>query len=326
MREWRRAGRPRRLTGRSAMLSPPAAAGDFPDPFVVVTPTGYVAYATNARGCNVQVRASSDLLTWTARPDALPVLPRWAVGGHTWSPAVIARGGDYYLWYAVRDPVSGRQVISVAHGERSVGPFEDHSPAPALAQLDLGGSIDPSPFVDEDTGSAFLCWKADANALDRLSTLFIQPLSDDGASLVGSPAPMLVHDRQWERPLIEAPSMVYEAGMYWLFYSAGWWESGGYGIGYATAPNPLGPWTKRTTRRPWVSSQGPVAGPGGAEVFRGRDGTLYVAYHAWEAGSVGYSAGGSRSLRLGMLDLSGRKPVLSPLPVGNGGRGEGASR
>ena len=39
----------------------------------------------------------------------------------------------------------------------------DMSTAPLIYQLSLGGSIDPSPFVDAD-GAAYLVWKADANA------------------------------------------------------------------------------------------------------------------------------------------------------------------
>lgn len=295
----------------SVVLSNPAAPGDFPDPFLLTTSSGYVAYGTNAGGANVQVRTSSDLRTWTAAADALPVLPPWAEPGFTWSPSVLALGPSHALWYVVRHATSGRQVLSVAHATSPVGPFEDRSSVPAVAQLDLGGSIDPSPFVDED-GSLYLCWKADSNAIDRPSTLWAQALRDDGGAVVGEPTRLLVHDRRWERPLIEAPSMVF-AGGYWLFYSGGWWESDRYGIGYATAPHPLGPWTKQTRDRPWAASSPHALGPGGAEVFGGHDGTLHLAYHAWSRRAVGYRAGGSRTLRIGELDLSGSKPALAPL-------------
>ena len=295
----------------SVLLSDPAAPGDFPDPFVLTVPSGYVAYGTNAGGVNVQVRTSSDLRTWANGADALPTLPSWAAPGFTWSPSVLARGRTYALWYVVRHAASGRQVISVAHATSPLGPFEDRSSEPAVAQLDLGGSIDPSPFVDTD-GTPYLCWKADSNAIDRPSTLWAQPLREDGGAVVGEATALLVHDRRWERPLIEAPSMVIADG-YWLFYSGGWWESDGYGIGYATASNPLGPWTKQTRRRPWAASSPTAMGPGGAEVFRGHDTMLYLAYHAWSAGAVGYGGGGARTLRIGELDLTGSKPALAPM-------------
>lgn len=301
------------MASSPARLSPPAVAGDFPDPFVLPTESRYVAYGTNAGDCNVQVRTSADLRSWSAGPDALPRVARWAVAGWTWSPAVLARPGGYVLWYVVREPRSGRQVISVAHGARPEGPFEDRSAGPAIAQLDLGGSIDPSPFVDTD-GRAYLLWKADANALGRPSTLWAQRLDDEGDAVVDEAVVLLSHDRRWERPLIEAPSVATAGGRYWMLYSGGWWESDSYGIGVAVADRLLGPWHKLTRRRPWVASDATAAGPGGQEVFADRQAdTTYLAYHAWDPERVGYARGGQRSLRIGELELGDDLPALRPL-------------
>jgi beta-xylosidase len=287
--------------------------GDFPDPFVCPTASGFIAYGTNSAGVNVQVRTSPDLWTWSPVQEALPSVARWATTGWTWSPAAVVSGGGAVLWYVVREPRSGRQVISVAHGAEPVGPFHDRSEGPAIAQLELGGSIDPSPFVDVD-GTAYLLWKADANALGRRSNLWGQRLNDERDALVDGAVPLLDHDRRWERPLIEAPSMTTVGGRYWLFYSGGWWESAGYGIGIAVADHPLGPWRKLTRRRPWVTSQEMGAGPGGQEVFRDGTGVTYLAYHAWDPARVGYGAGGERSLRIGVLEFGGDElPELRPL-------------
>ena len=43
-------------------------------------------------------------------------------------------------------------------------PFIDRSSEPLIFQHRRGGSIDPSPFVDDD-GRAYLLWKSDDNAL-----------------------------------------------------------------------------------------------------------------------------------------------------------------
>ena len=37
---------------------------------------------------------------------------------------------------------------------------------------------------------------------------------------------------------------------YYLFYSANWWESSSYGIGYAVCSSPAGPCTKKTLDGP----------------------------------------------------------------------------
>lgn len=290
---------------------PAVHGGDFADPFVVPAAGAYYAYATNAGPANVQVMRSDDLSSWEHLGDALPALPAWARPGWTWAPVVLPRGGRYVLYYTVREPRSGRQAISVAVADRPDGPFRDGSAAPFVFQAERGGSIDPSPFVDVD-GTPYLLWKSEDNALDRPSSLWAQRLAPDGLALVGEPAELLRHDRRWERPLVEAPAMLELAGTYLLFYSARDWESQGYGVGYATAPTPLGPFRKVTTHRPWVSSRGDVAGPGGQEFFVDAEGNLRMAFHAWAPGSIGYAAGGARTLRIASIGFVGSRPVIRP--------------
>ncbi len=306
----------------SVRLSPPAAQGAFPDPFVVAAGGRYVAFATNGEGRNVRVRESPDLRRWQERPDALPVLPSWARAGRTWSPAVLERNGAWVMWYATRHAETGRQAISAAAGSDPLGPYHDTGEAPAVFQRDEGGSIDPSPFVDDD-GTAYLVWKADANAVGRTAVLYGAPLDASATALAAEPVPLLCRDQRWERPLVEAPCVTRWGERYVLFYSGSGWESDRYAIGYATACHPLGPWRKETKRRPWASSSADVAGPGGQEVFTGLDGVRYLAYHAWDAGAVGARRGGRgsggggrgarRALRIGRLDLDGDAPGLAPL-------------
>ena len=298
-----RAGAARPQTG-----GPPVDDRDFPDPFVLRLGSTYYAYATNAGGANVQVMRSADLTGWEALPDALPVLPSWAGPGRTWAPAVLPRGDRYLLYYTVREPTSDRQCVSVATARTPAGPFAGGT-GPLVFQLERGGSIDPSPFVDPD-GTAYLLWKSDDNAFERPSSLWGQPLSADGLALSGTPTELLRHDRDWERPLIEAPAMVCVDGVYYLFYSARWWESADYAVGYAIALAPLGPFLKVTNTRPWMMTGGPAAGPGGQELFRHADGALWMAYHGWTPGRVGYGVGGARSLRLSRLVFAGGRPTV----------------
>ncbi|HEX7276074.1 MAG TPA: glycoside hydrolase family 43 protein, partial [Acidimicrobiales bacterium] len=205
-----------RLTRRSQRAWGAAVhPGDFADPFVLHVDGTYYAYATQVGTQNVQVMRSTDLVSWEHLGDALAGLPGWAGEGRTWSPVVLPRGDEYVLYYVVREPASDRQAISTARAPRPEGPFVDDSAGPLVFQLDRGGSIDPSPFVDED-GTAFLLWKSDDNALKQSSSLWIQPLAADGA-LAGSPTELLRHDRGWERPLIEAPAMVRVGRRYYLF-------------------------------------------------------------------------------------------------------------
>ena len=292
----------------SGAASPgPVYAPDFPDPHVLRVESTYYAYATNVGGTNVQVISSPDLVSWTSLGDALPELPRWAQAGFTWAPEVCSYDGGYLLYYTVREPASGRQAISVAAGSRPEGPFVDRSATPLVFQLDRGGSIDPSPFVDGD--DLYLFWKSDDNALHRPSALWGQRVTAGGLALTGEPTWLLSHDRPWERPLIEAPSMVRWGDTYFLFYSANWWESVNYAIGYATGSTPLGPFDKVTRDGPWVSSRGQAAGTGGQAFFTDADGELRMAYHAWHH-KVGYANGGTRSLWVGRVRFVDGAPVL----------------
>src|SRR5437868_5490532 len=75
-----------------AVSTVPAYAGDFPDPFVLTVGTTYWAYSTGSAGRNLQVMSSTDLETWTAAADPLPVLPAWAQPGFTWAPGVLRSG------------------------------------------------------------------------------------------------------------------------------------------------------------------------------------------------------------------------------------------
>jgi beta-xylosidase len=291
------------------MGTSPVDPRDFPDPFVLHAGGTYFAFATNAGQTNVQVMTSTDLVHWQTQGDALPDLPTWAARGFTWAPTVLPREGGYVLFYTVREPRAGRQAISLGYSTSPGGPYTDASSAPLIYQLPLGGSIDASPFVDTD-GTAYLLWKADSNAIKQPSSLWIQPLTADGQGLSGGPARVLGYDAAWEDPLIEAPSLVHDAGTYYLFYSANWWNTDRYAIGYATAADLLGPYTKATTTGPWFASDDAVAGPGGQEWFTDSSGQLRMAYHGWQPAQVGYP-GGARSLRLVVVSLAGGSPVAS---------------
>jgi beta-xylosidase len=288
----------------------PVYNGDFPDPYVLRVGSTYYGYATQAGNVNVQLLRSSDLLAWEPRGDALPQLPSWAQPGWTWAPAPLPRGDRYALFYTVREPRSGRQAISVASAAQPEGPFVDNRSEPLIFQLDRGGSIDPSPFVDHD-GTVYLLWKSDDNALNQPSSLWCQRLTPDGLTLTGSPTELLRQDREWERPLIEAPAMVLAGGTYYLFYSANWWESANYAIGYGVGAAPTGPFRKVTVAGPWLASGSEAAGPGGQEFFTDSSAVLHMAYHAWTPGTIGYAAGGARSLRISRVEFVGGRPRVA---------------
>jgi hypothetical protein len=292
------------------LFTAPIYPGDFADPFSLRGPDANYAYATNTASANVPVLRSPDGLEVQYLGDALPQLPPWTAKGFVWAPSVLALSPDrYVLYYTTIDDTSKRQCISRATATTPAGPFADDSAAAMICQLDLGGSIDPSPFVDSD-GTPHLLWKSDGDCCKLPTTIWSAPLSADGLSLAGPPVALIGADQPWEGDLVEGPSMVRAGGSYLLFYSANAWNTADYAIGYAECDSVQGPCRKPTTE-PWMRSTGRARGPGGQEFFTG-EGTgtssAWMVYHGWLPGQVGPPEG-QRRLYLDEIRVEDGRPV-----------------
>lgn len=298
------------VSGPCTQLAGGAGAGlvypfDFPDPDVILVGHTYYAYATNSVAGNIQIIQSSDMAHWTAVGNALPKLPSWAAANYTWAPSVAQLGGTFELYYAVDVAGTKTECISVATATQPQGPFIDKSTGPLECQKALGGSIDPSSFVDTN-GTPYLEWKSGGPGS---SAIWSQPLTAAGTAFVaGTNATLLLTPSQaWESGTVEAPDLVTNGGHYFLFFSGNDWNTASYAVGVATCSGPLGPCTD-TSPSAILSSGGTVAGPGGESVFTDSAGATFIAFHAWVAGSVGFP--NSRDLYIRSLSLSGPVPVV----------------
>jgi beta-xylosidase len=83
-------------------------------------------------------------------------------------------------------------------------------------------------------------------------------------------------------PTVEGPFMELHNGTYYLFYSGGSFQ-GAYGMGYATASTPTGPFTKSPTN-PILTDTSTVLSPGGGDdLVTGPHGGLWMVYAARES-------------------------------------------
>lgn len=258
----------------------PAVGRDFPDPDVLRTDDGYIAYATNANLRNVQVAVSDDLETWEVRAeDALPALPPWAIPGKTWAPEVSSfEPGAYTMYFTATDAESGRQCIGRAVADDPLGPFASTDEGMLVCPVDEGGAIDAG--VAEVDGAPYLLWKNDGNCCSQDTWLYASPLSADGSTIIGERIPLVKQTEPWEGDLVEAPTLVEREDALVLLYSANGYGGDEYAVGIATAPDLEGPWTKAP--EPLLQTAGsPFRGPGGQDLVDAPDGSLRMVVHSW---------------------------------------------
>ena len=175
----------------------PAFAGDAPDPDVVYSAGTYYAFTTGtALGNNLQAlvdTSGSPATGWrsyTGMDDgstALPTPPAWEEPNSQTSPGVFLYGGHWVMFYdASRNghpEDSGYSCLSVATTSAltpSAPAFTDTSTGPLYCGTPGVGVLDPSPFVDPNTGVAYLLWKSNDGSSSAASQIWSVQLSAVG--------------------------------------------------------------------------------------------------------------------------------------------------
>lgn len=274
-------------------MSRPVLDLDWPDPCLLRVGQAWYAYATASAGTHIQVAVSDDLSHWERLGDALPDLPSWVDEGYEWAPKVAHVDGWYNLYFAARHRDTGQQALGVAWGDRPEGPFTAD-----LRPL-LVGFIDPDVFCDRD-GKLYILY---AGCGETSGAIWGQRLTPDGCALMGEPVRLLEVDRETERGVAEAPTLLTAPnGAYVLLYSVAPFDTREYAVHWAASLDPLRPFWK----------------PHANELITGRDGPGHcdvcgdtLIYHRWH-GPIGYERGGYRAAHLARLawDERGRPQVV----------------
>jgi beta-xylosidase len=277
---------------------------DFADPFVLQSRGAYYAYGTAAPGPDGRIfpiLRSADLVRWEPLAGALEPL---VDGFSYWAPEVAEKDGRFYLFYSASTSASDEHHrLRVAMAEDPAGPFVDSG---RLILPGAGFTIDASPFRDPKTGRWYLFFATDYEADEPHGTgLAVVELAEDMTSAVAAPRPIVRAVADWqiyERNrdykgrvwsawhCVEGPNVVYHDGRYYCFYSGGAWHGDRYGVGFAVADHPLGPWRDDfAPHGPYVLEgiPGKVLGPGHCSHVLGPDGrTQFLVYHAWDPGKT----------------------------------------
>jgi GH43 family beta-xylosidase len=297
------------------------------DPFVLKASDGkYYCYPTSAGDQGYKAWISDDLVNWRELGFVYEKNEKSWGYKQFWAPEVVEHNGRFYMYYTARWTEKDSLRIGVAVADKPYGPFIDVYNRP---MFDFGyAAIDANVLIDED-GGKYLYYSRDCSenyvGERRESHIYGIRLADDMISVVGEPALLLKPDQEWE--LKSGPKVYWNEGafalkrngVYYLMYSANFYASKHYSVGYATSDRPLGPFHKYEHNPVLASNSDDISGPGHHCVIDSPDGSeLFVVYHTHTDAALG---GGNRQVCIdrmgfredGSIYVSG--PTLTDQPV-----------
>jgi beta-xylosidase len=293
-------------------------AHDAPDPFILRRGTTYYAYTTGTSwGNHIGILKASDAngpfrtitgkswgssafpsVHWSSAPAA------WQVPGTQVAPAVVPRKGKWVLYYSAKRKTTGQWCLSVATASNPQGPFVDRTGNTPWYCLDsYGGAVDPNPYVGTNN-IPWLHFKSNTGSHAMSARIWAMKLNATGLARVGAPRTIFTQNSAtypWETT-VENPQMVRRHGRRYLFYSGNRWDSASYAMNYALCDRVDGG-CRRLRSTPFLTSFGPVKGPGGGMAFSDHSGSWWLTFHAWESGCSSYGCGGKRELYVKRLDF-----------------------
>ncbi len=262
------------------------------DPFVLKYNGDYYLYGTTGP---FKCWTSRNLVDWQYAGYAYrKTKDSWGTGSF-WAPEVIHYKDKFYMVYSCTPPSKEGFRLCLAVADKPTGPFTDiYTP-----WFDDGSSnIDGHIFIDDD-GTPYLFfnkvgvvgqpWRGPEHG-HLFGHIYAAKLKPDLSAIEGQPVLCTKADQKWELSTTpghmpshcnEGAFVLKHGDTYYMTYSAGHYADPLYGIGYATASSPLGPWTK-SPHNPLVAKnlKIDVSGPGHNSITVSPDGKeLFMVYH-----------------------------------------------
>ncbi|KAF1988091.1 glycoside hydrolase family 43 protein [Aulographum hederae CBS 113979] len=275
----------------------PAIESDFADPSLIEVDDTWYSFATSTqqddKDINIQLASSDNYDNWQLREgyDALPRLPEWVdqTLPEIWAPDVSQLDDGSFVMYfsAVPSANAGHHCIGAATSRSIDEPFTPLS-TPLFCPINLGGAIDASGFHDPNTNQRYIVYKVDGNSLGHggacnnfigpivPTPIVLQAVTQDGITFDESkPALEILQRGPDDGPLVEAPSMMFKQGFYYLFFSSNCYTTPEYDVTWAVSQEIEGPYKKRGPM--FSTGIDGLTAPGGASVAA--DGT-HLVFHA----------------------------------------------
>lgn len=279
----------------SGNLNPPLISTEpLADPHVIFHADKYYLYATAKVSDHYNVFTSNDGVNWEKGPVVFSKQT-----DVLWAPNVFHDpvGGRFYLYYSLDFS------LGVAIADSPLGPFQDQG-------LLVHDAIDANVLFD---GGSYYLYYATANEgfkdLAQMGQRMLEGMlhalfGDQDTRIrkkiyaqkmrsptepVGPRVKLIEASDDWEKGyslhVVEGPWVLKENGVYYLMYSGSPSHESEYGIGYATAENPMGPFTKYpgnpilfTTADASIFGR-KVYGPGHNSLVEAPDGRRWVYFH-----------------------------------------------
>lgn len=258
------------------------------DPHMIRYQGKYYLYGTYLDGSmsagsdHYDVYISDDMYTWEKidnifKKDSVTL----------WAPDVFydPLSNMFYLYY------SNQMNIGVATAHSPTGPFEDQG-------ILIKDAIDAHMYFEDGQYYMYYSSADYKSGLTDIVTarltgnkgrenILVQRMSSP-LTKIGEPKLLLEPTDDWEQgfflDITEGAWMYKHADTYYLMYSGGETMFGEYAIGYATANNPMGPFTKSPNNpilhtTPATDGKPGIYSPGHHSVVRDEEGTDWVIYH-----------------------------------------------
>ncbi len=240
------------------------------DPFIMLHEDTYYAYGTQSAD-GIVVYVSDDLETWRSTPDNRLALHKNDSWGDRWfwAPEVYFIDGKFYMYY------TADEHICVATSDSPLGPFKQEE---KKSMLEEEKCIDNTLFIDDD-GKPYLFFDRFNDGLN----IWVAELEADLMTIKQETMRRCVRvSQEWETvwPRVnEGGFVIKHNDTYYLTYSANSYESPFYGVGFATANQPAGPWTKYEDN-PIFQKPGSLVGVGHSVLFTDKKGKLRIVFHS----------------------------------------------
>ena len=258
------------------------------DPFVLLSEDGYFYMYATSIGTGFIGWRSPDMVNWTRLGAVFspPHPDHWGRDSF-WAPEVVFYNNKYYMFYSAKWKQNESLRIGVAISDSPSGPFVDALDEPLF---DFGWAAIDGHVLFDDDGTIYLYFSRDCseNVINGVSEshIYVVTLSDDLLSVTSEPIFLIAPSQSWEAGgdwrWNEGAWVIKHEGLYYLMYSANYYASREYSVGYAVSESPIGPFTKYANN-PILHAPGGwnhVSGPGHNSVVRSQDGReMFAVYH-----------------------------------------------